>query len=279
MKTQQYALYFSTLLCAALGLHATVIHQWNFNEDAGTLPVNTVNSGSAATEGAPTWAALTDSAGETNWSTTGNGELRLAGNRTNTGTLVQTVVTMPGLNQETVRFEWDVSWTLDTRPGVIQETFLINRNQDGSNRFRWTLQNPSGTGDPLFRLNVDGGGFAAINNVTTQNDGPALNGFGGNLVLRADFTFGDVGGNNGVTGIQAWYNYDDTGFTSINLGTFTPYEVANLNDLRLHSKGALNETNYIDINSVTVTAIPEPSTLLLLSLGLGLAAACRKWRR
>ncbi|NCC94808.1 MAG: sigma-70 family RNA polymerase sigma factor, partial [Opitutae bacterium] len=45
------------------------------------------------------------------------------------------------------------------------------------------------------------------------------------------------------------------------------YAVANLNDLRLHSKGALSDTDYLDFNSVTVssvTAIPEPGVAMLM---------------
>jgi hypothetical protein len=255
------------IVLAALGVtlashvSAQALHEWTFSEPAGTVfGPNLVNSGTGATSGGPTWGALAASDGTTNWATTGSDTLRIAGNNSNTGTLVTSVVTMPELNTGTIRFEWDVSWTLTEMPGVIQETYLINRDEGGGNRFRWTLQNPSGSGDPLFRLNLDGQGFAAINNVSaTQND-VTLNGTGGNLVLRTDVTFGDVNGSNGVTGLAAFYNYNGSGFTGITISSFTPYAVANLNDLRLHSKGALSGTNYLDFNNISVYAIPEPST-------------------
>lgn len=264
MKIRSQILFLGAL-AGALASHASAqaLHDWAFSKAAATvLGPGVANSGTAATEGAPTWSALTNSDATTSWETTGTGALRIAGNHTNTGTLVQSVVSMPNLNTGTIRFEWDVSWTLTAAPGVIQETYLINRDAGGSNRFRWTLQNPTNSGgtDPLFRLNLDGNGFTAINNVSSVQNGVTLAGTGGSLVLRTDVTFGDVGENNGVTGLAASYSYNEGAQTAINLGTFSPYAVANLNDLRLHSKGGLSGTDYLDFNNVSVSAIPEPST-------------------
>ncbi len=252
------------------------IHLWNFDETAGIGIEATTNSGTSASLGAPTWGEpANNNAGD--WATTGSA-MRITGNNNEASTLATSVVSMSDLNTGTIRFEWDLSWTLTAAPGVVRETFLINRDGGGSNRFRWTLTNPSSSTptDPLMRLNLDGNGFAALNNLTFTQDELVMNGFGANLVLQADFTFGDVGGNNGVTALAARYSYNSDSFSEINIGTFTPYAVANLNDLRLHSKGALSDTQYLDFNSVSVTVIPEPGAALLG--GLGLLALLRRRR-
>ena len=260
-------LILAILPLVASPAHAA-LHVWNFNETAGTGIEATANSGTAATSGAPTWdAPANNNTGD--WATTGNGAMRITGNNTNTGTLATSVASMANLNTGTIRFEWDLSWTLTAAAGVIRETYLINRDGGGSNRFRWTLSNPSSAtpADPLMRLNLDGSGFGVLNNLTFTQDILVMNGFGANLKLQADFTFGDVGGNNGVTALTARYSYNGGSFSDINIGTFTPYAVANLNDLRLHSKGALSDTEYLDFNSVSVTVIPEASAALLGGLG------------
>ncbi len=249
------------LILSATAQANLVLNNWDFNETAGTGIEATANNGSAATSGAPTWGAPSNN-NSGDWATTGGGSMQITGNNSSPSTLAQSVVTMPGLDMGIIRYEWDVSWTLTDAPGSVRETFLINRNGGGSNQFRWTLSNPSGTGDPLMRLNVDGLGFTAINNVTFANDELIMDGLGGNLKLRADFTFGDVAGNNGVTAIDASYSYDGGAFSIVDLGSFTPYTVANLNELRLHSKGALSATEFLDFNSVTVSAIPESSAFL-----------------
>ena len=107
-----------------------------------------------------------------------------------------------------------------------------------------------------MRLNLEGNGFATINNATPTNGGVTLDGANGNIVLRTDFTFGNVSGSNGVTALEASYSYNGGAFNVIDLGTFTPYNVTDLNDLRLHSKGALSATEYLDFNRVTIS-IPD----------------------
>lgn len=256
---------FLVALGGTLASHsnADLLHRWAFGEAVGTGIEATANTGTAATVGSPTWGApANNNTGD--WATTGSGAMRITGNNTNVNTLATSVVTMPGLDTGTIRFEWDVSWVLTAAPGVIQETYLINRNEGGSNRFRWTLQNASGTGDPLFRLNLDGQGFTALNNVSATQNGVTLNGTGGNLVLRTDVTFGDVGGSNGVTGLAASYSYNGGAQTAISLSAFTPYVIPNFNELRLHSKGALSATDYLDFHSISITAIPEPSTYAMI---------------
>lgn len=246
-----------------------VIHQWTFDE-LETAISDTVNTGAAASAGLPTWSALVNSDATTRWATTPEGgALRIAGNGSGTGTLVQSVVSVPGINAGTVRFEWDVSWTLTNSPVDVRETYLINRNEGGGNRFRWTLSNPSGGTVPLMRLNVDGNGFGPVANITFERDGFLMNGEGANLLLRADFVFGAVNGVSGVVGVNASYSYNGEDFRVIDLGAFTPYPIGDLNDLRLHSKGALSETEFLEFNGVTITRLeegeppqpPEPVTL------------------
>lgn len=249
-----------------------LLTEWNFNQAAGTsLAGITSDAGSQSS----TWSALANADGTTSWQTTGTGDLRLSGNNANAGTIVQSVASLSGINAtlgDPVRFEWNLSWSFPTRPSLDQETFLILRDGGGSNRLRWTLSRPSGDGaidPPLLRLNLDGFGFAAVNNLTPSNGGITLNPVGGSLLLRTDITFGPTG----VTGIEAFYSYNDATFEEINLGAFTPYGVANLNDIRLHSKGPLNSINYLDISSVSVSTVPEPGTWALLALaGVGLGA-------
>jgi hypothetical protein len=256
----------------------TVLAGWNFNQTDGTSLAGISNNAGVQSS---TWSALVNSDTNTSWKTTGSGDLRLSGNNANANTIVQSVASLTGINStlgDPVRFEWDLSWSLTSRPAVIQETYLIIRDGGGANRFRWTLSNPNGTSEdpPLFRLNLDGNGFAAINNVTATQHGTTLNGPGGSLLLRTDFTFDATG----VAGIEASYSYDGGAFEAINLGTFTRYNVANLNDVRLHSKGALNETNYIDFSSISVSTVPEPGTWALLALsGAGMGAVAMRRRR
>jgi hypothetical protein len=257
-----------------------VLAEWNFNQAAGTSLAGVTSD--AGTQSS-TWSALsgTNANGTTSWATTGTGELRLSSNNTNANTLVQSVASLSGINAtlgDPVRFEWDLSWSLTSRPAIIQETYLIIRDGGGANRFRWTLQNPSGTAEEpvLFRLNLDGNGFTTINNVTATQHATTLNGPGGSLLLRTDFTFDATG----VAGLDASYSYNGGAFQTIDLGTFTRYNVANLNDIRLHSKGALNETNYIDFNSISVSTVPEPGTWALLALsGVGMSALAMRRRR
>lgn len=259
---------------------SVILHQWTFDELETSIR-NTANTGSAAVEGVPTWSNLINSDAGTRWTTTEEGgAMRISANHSNPNTLVQSVVSMPDLNAGTIRFEWDVSWTLTGSPLVIRETYLINRNEAGANRFRWTLSNPSGGTEPLMRFNMDGSGFFAINNVSFENDALILDGVEGNLVLRADFTFGIVNGQNGVTALAAAYSYNGAEFSDINLGGFIPYQIANLNDLRLHSKGALSESEFLTFNSVTVAVLdageppPPPVEIVLPDLGLPVHA----WR-
>ncbi len=250
---------FAFLIAASCGLSAAeaqVLHQWSFNEADGVGIEATANSGTEATSGTPTWTAPTNN-NTGDWATTGSGIMRITGNNTSVGTLSQSFVTLPDTDSGVVRFEWDIDWSL-TAPatGGPRETFLINRDEGGANRFRWTLSNPTGGASPAMRLNIDGNGFAAIPNLTFANDELVLDGNDGNLVLRTDFTFGDVGGTNGVAALEASYSYDGSPFSVIDIGTFTPYAVANLNDLRLHSKGALSETEFLDFDGVAVS-IPD----------------------
>ncbi len=256
-------------------VQASVIHDWAFDETSGTAIEATANTGSEAAAGLPTWGApANNDTGD--WATTGSGSMRITGNNSNGNTLATSVVTMPGLDTGTVRYEWDVNWNLEEVPGAPRETFLINRDQGGGNRFRWTLSNPTSGTAPLMRLNLDGNGFAAIPNVTFVNDQLVLDGNAGNLVLRTDVTFGDVGGDNGVTALEASYSYDGGPFSVINVGAFSPYQVANLNDLRLHSKGLFASTEYLDFNRVSVSrveAIPEPAAgLICVSLAICLVS-------
>jgi hypothetical protein len=252
---------------SAIAVDPVVLHQWTFDEAAGTAIQATSNSGTAATGGLPTWGAFTNAElGVTDWTTDGTGALVVRGNAANASTLVQSVARMPSLNGGTIRFEWDVSWNWTSVPAVTRETYLINRDEAGSNRLRWTLTMPSGTASPQMRLNLDGNGFAAQNNLTFNQHALVLNGPSGNLRLRADFTFGS----GQVTALSAAYSYDGAEFTPISL-TFTPYTVVNLNDLRLHSKGIHDADNYLSFNSVTVTQLdpppPPPPPVTLPELG------------
>ncbi len=247
----------AALVVLTLGLpsaSAVDLHTWTFNEPIGTGIENTINSGSQASGGLPTWSTPTaQDSGD--WATNGTGALRLTGNNTNQATLPQSGVSMSNLNSGVIRYEWDINWTLTgpAPPGFPRETFLFHRNQAGTSRFRWTLSNPTTGPSPLMRINLEGTGFAAINNATVANGGVTLDGANGNIVLRTDFTFGSVNGNNGVTALQASYSYNGGAFNVINLGTFTPYNNTDVNELRLHSKGALSPTEYLDFNSVTVS--------------------------
>jgi hypothetical protein len=245
-----------------------VLHQWTFDETVGTAINATANTGSGATAGAPTWGALVNSVAGTDWATTGTGALRLAANNPdNVDTLVQSVVTMPGLSTGIIRFEWDLSWDLDSRPGNVQETFLINRNQGGSNRFRWTVGQLTGTGNPGMYLAADVG---VANTTLNGNMGAS-----GNVVLRTDFSF--VAG--AVTAVSTAYSLNGAAFVDgPGTANATLVGTGNLNDLRIHSKGRFDSDNYLDFNSVTVTAVPEPATMALLAglCVLGLVVARRR---
>jgi hypothetical protein len=265
----------ASLATAALHAQPVAIHQWNFDEPAGTAIQQTVNSGSEASANLPTWSAFTNGGAETDWKTNGAGGLKIAKNRNDANTLVQSIATMADLVGE-VRFEWDVSWNWTTTAAIIRETYLINRNAGGTNRFRWTISNPSGadpTAAPLMRLNLDGNGFATINNVTAVQHETPLDGASGNLRLRVDFTL--EGGQ--VVAVAPSYSYNGGDFVAINIGTFTPYALTNLNELRLHSKGIHDADNYLTFNSVTVSRLtpppPPPEPVNLPNLG----AAKHKW--
>jgi arylsulfatase A-like enzyme len=230
-----------TALTATL-LPAAPLHRWEFNEPAGTLPAATTNSGTAANNGGPTFS--TPSPG--GYATDGSGNLRINGVDYGT-TLAQSLAALGTNVTGTAWFRWDVSWHYQTAASSDEPraVYLINRDQNGSNRFRWSIIDSVASGS--VRIEMDGSGFAANANIASAHP----RGTTGNNKISLVAGFQWTGGQ--ITAIEPYYSVDGTNFLQIPIAAFTSYSVANLGDLRLHAKGNFTgATNRFEVDRVLV---------------------------
>jgi arylsulfatase A-like enzyme len=229
-------------------LQGAPLHRWEFAEPAGTLPAATTNSGTAAISGRPTFGNPTNGttgAAIGGYATDGNGALQING--VDYGTIVASSVAQLGTNLTgQVWFRWDVSWNYQTAAGSApRAVYLINRDQNGANRFRWSIIDAVATGS--VRVEMDGSGFAAKTSIASADPRGTTN----NNIVHLATGFRWTGGQ--ITGVEPYYSVDGTNFTQIPIPAFTNFTVSNLGDLRLHAKGNFTgDTNWFKVDRVLV---------------------------
>jgi hypothetical protein len=258
------------LITAALSASATVLHQWNFNDAAGTLI-----TGTAASTGSGAAIAWTNPSGDLTtgggWRTSGEGQLQIQ--TVSGGTVLQSLAPLGGSlanGANGVRFDWNVSWSFDgpNGSGATRDIYLINRNVGGaSNIFRFSIELPEGSSAPALYAEgtLKGRGGALVGNL----------GLTGSAVLRVDYFFAPD--NTAITGVTYGYSLNGDDFVSVSLNA-GPNTVTNMGDLRLHAKGNYSATNYFALDSISVSSIPEPSAYAAL-FGFGALALVAARRR
>ena len=237
-----------------------VLHRWTFDEPAGTLMTATANSGSIG--------GVSFVGGHPDWTTNGMGGLEI---RSNSGdALIQSNANMGPEINGIIRVRYDISWNFaNAVPGFNREIFLISRTSSGSapagNQFRFALSN--------WSASQGGGGFIQLSTQTAGVTGPGDANYRspvqiapnleaaptGSVSLRVTYTFDES--NTMLMGVAAEYTIDggDTWMPQNLGGDFTPYNISNLGDLRIHAKGPFNETNYYRVDAVTVSRFVEDS--------------------
>lgn len=230
----------SALLSTAL--QATPLHRWEFSEPVGTLPAATTNSGTAAVNGAPTFSTPTLGG----YATDGTGSLRINGPDYGLN-LAQSVAQLGTNLTGEVWFRWDVTWNYQTVASSTEPraVYLINRDQNGANRFRWSIVDSVTSGS--VRVEMDGNGFAANTSIASAHPRGTTNNNRIHLATGFRWTGGQI------TAIEPYYSVDGTNFTQVPIPTFTNYSVANLGDLRLHAKGSFTgATNWLKVDRILV---------------------------
>jgi hypothetical protein len=254
------------VLWTAAVVNANIIHSWDFSDPAGTLMTAAGNSG---TVGGVNFAGANAA-----WTTDGVGSLSIGS--ASGDSLIQSNANMGPVNG-TFSIQYDMGWNFGTAVmGNHREMFLISRTASGSNPsgnvFRFSMTVYSGQSSLFFAHVASGhtgmtsGDLNYRNPVTIANleDTPA-----GSLSLKVTYTFNEA--NTMMNGIMAEYSLNGgASWMPYALdGTFAPFAVTDLGDLRLHAKGNFSETNYYRVDGITVTVVPEPATYAAL---LGLAA-------
>lgn len=232
----------ATVLVAST-LQAAPAHLWEFSEPVGTLPGATTNSGSAAaTNGTPTFSNPTLGG----YATDGAGALRING--IDYGLNIAQSVAQLGTNLTgEVWLRWDVSWNYQTVASSTEPraVYFINRDQNGANRFRWSIVDSVASGS--VRVEMDGNGFAANTSIASAHPRGTTNNNRIHLATGFRWTGGQI------TAVEPYYSVDGTNFTQVPIPALTNYSVANLGDLRLHAKGNFTgATNWLKVNRVLV---------------------------
>lgn len=233
------------MLLSGGSLLAQRLHVWDFKDPAGTALAAAANSG--------TVGGLAFAGGDMTWAADGSGSLLI---KSTTGdALIQSNANMGELNGK-FTIQYDLGWDFATAAASNhRELFLISRTSAGAdpagNQFRFNISVNSGTSALYIATStagVAGGGNynspVTIADLSTQSSGM--------VSLAVTYTWNED--NTQLNSIEAHYSTDGgRTWTAMDLGgTFTPYAITNLGDLRIHGKGLYSDTDYYRVERVMV---------------------------
>lgn len=261
MKTKH--IFSSILLGGSIvtSLNATVLlHQFDFNDTAGTTLQSAANSGTIA-------GAFTDwtVAGPTAV-TTVDGMLRLTHNGTASQSRLNTGVTLP-TEMPLYQMVTISGWSMQTTGSQLRVSFMNAPEDSTSAQFttelRFTRQE---NGDVNFDVVAGGTGGSGTSNIATYNSVETES-----LTFRTEFDWSNAQVSfSQLQPDSSWLKLA----SDLTVGTSnTPPGVRDAMSSQLRLNGDLT----VDIDSFSVTAIPEPRTyaLLLGLAGLGLVIVRR----
>lgn len=245
----------TTLTLLGFGLaNAQVIHQWNFNDTAGT-------SHTAAVDSVGSMTFSTNSNGAGNWTTNGSGQLTGGGGTIGNADIV---------NISTGIYQMDLTGvTFTALTGGTDDWGIFGmRSFNSSNITGFNGTNSSGANQAIIVFGNENNGsgldFEVINNGTSTLVNDVTSDFTGTFDFRVVIDFDND------TADYLWQR-NGGGYSSI--VSQQSNAVAIIDALTL---GGSTFSDTISIDQVTFSAIPEPSTLLLMGVALGSLAIFRR---
>jgi hypothetical protein len=228
------------------------VHVWTFDETAGTDITETVNSGTRAENGFPTFAPETNYFFGQDYRTDGAGRAVINGWNT-FGSIVATRASMgPEITGE-AWFRWDIEWSYEGIPANQRRVFMNHRpvgsTTAADNIIRFSLENSDATS---VTLGMSSNVVAENTNVLGRNLGMS-----GSLSMVAAIFWNEQGE---IYEIKAGYSEDGLEFFEIPLPEFAPFganpltstAVENLGDILFNANGDYTGENYFRLRGLAV---------------------------